>query len=426
MPEPATVDDFLELVRRSGVVSPSDLKAFLRRQGGAGALAREPRKIAEILVLDELLTPFQAEQFLRGRWRGFTIGQYKVLQAIGSGGMGDVYLCEHLSDHRRLAVKVLPPEQAKDALNLQRFYREARIVTALHHPNLVRAFETGQDGDLHFLVMDYINGPSMQEMVTKNGPLPFAQAADYMRQAALGLQYFHQAGLVHRDIKPSNILVDRKGVVKILDMGLARFFQDGQGLTQQFDDKSVLGTADYLSPEQARSSSEVDIRSDIYSLGITFYFLLVGRPPFADGRVAQKLLWHQLKAPQPIRELRPEVPENLAAVLHKMLAKEPAERHQTPAALAEALAPWGQSPAASTSDTLHAEDEPFAPLLNMMEAAASLEETPRPELHTIKENVAGTTEKISPPPAAPTVFGRAARPVAKGGRKRRLAVVAAG
>ena len=225
-----------------------------------------------MLVRDGLLTHFQAEQFLQGKWRRFTIGKYKVLETLGAGGMGSVYLCEHKLMRRRVAVKVLPAAKAEDPAALERFYREARAVAALDHPNIVRAYDIDQDENLHFLVMEYVDGASLQEIVKKSGPLDVLRACHYIRQAAVGLQHAHEAGLVHRDIKPGNILVDRTGTVKILDMGLARFFHDEEDMLTKKYDENVLGTADYLAPEQALDSHGVDIRADIYSLGATFYF----------------------------------------------------------------------------------------------------------------------------------------------------------
>ena len=266
------------------------------------ALPNEPGRLAGLLVRDGVLTHFQAEQFLQGKWRRFTIGKYKVLERLGSGGMGSVYLCEHKLMRRRVAVKVLPTAKAEDTSSLERFYREARAVAALDHPNIVRAYDIDQDDKLHFLVMEHVDGSSLQEIVKKAGPMDVLRACHYMRQAALGLQHAHEtAGLVHRDIKPGNILVDRNGIVKVLDMGLARFFHDEEDMLTKKYDENVLGTADYLAPEQALDSHAVDIRADIYSLGATFYFCLTGRTPFAEGTVAQKLIWHQTRQPKPIR-----------------------------------------------------------------------------------------------------------------------------
>jgi serine/threonine protein kinase len=345
MPAPSTNDEFLDLVRKSGVVDEKRLAAHVDKLRETGQLPADPAKLAAQLVRDGILTHFQAEQFLQGKWRRFTIGKYKVLERIGSGGMGTVYLCEHLMMRRRVALKILPADKAKDASALERFYREARAVAALDHPNIVRAYDIDQDDNLHFLVMEHVDGSSLQEIIKRAGPMDHLRAAHYIRQAALGLQHAHDtAALVHRDIKPGNILVDRNGIVKVLDMGLARFFHDEEDVLTKKYDENVLGTADYLAPEQAIDSHGADIRADIYSLGGTFYFCLTGRTPFAEGTVAQKLIWHQTRQPRSIRSIRPEVPEGIASIIDRMMAKDRSQRYQTPQEAADALAPWTQTP----------------------------------------------------------------------------------
>jgi serine/threonine protein kinase len=344
MAAPASSDEFLQLVRKSGVVDEKRLNAYEQQLRASGGAPDEPGKLAGFMVRDGLLTHFQAEQFLLGKWRRFTIGKYKVLERLGSGGMGSVYLCEHKFMRRRVAVKVLPAAKAEDAASLERFYREARAAAALDHPNIVRAYDIDQDENLHFLVMEYVDGASLQEVIKKQGPMSLLYAAHYTRQSAVGLQHAHEAGLVHRDIKPGNVLVDRSGTVKVLDMGLARFFNDEEDILTKKYDESVLGTADYLAPEQALDSHNVDIRADIYSLGATFYFCLTGSPPFSEGTVAQKLIWHQTRQPKPIRTFRQDVPEGLAAVVDRMMQKDKSKRFQTPAQVIEALAPWTAKP----------------------------------------------------------------------------------
>jgi serine/threonine protein kinase len=345
MAAPTTIEEFLDLVRKSGVVDEKRLDVYWEQLRAAAPLPADLGKLAGTFVRDGVLTQFQAEQLLQGKWRRFSIGKYKVLERIGSGGMGSVYLCEHKWMRRRVAVKVLPTARAEEPSALERFYREARAVAALDHPNIVRAYDIDQDDNLHFLVMEYIDGSSLQEIVKRHGVLDVSRAAHYIRQAAEGLNHAHQtAGLVHRDIKPGNILVDRQGVVKVLDMGLARFFHDEEEVLTKKYDENVLGTADYLAPEQALDSHAVDIRADIYSLGATFYFCLTGNTPFNEGTVAQKLIWHQTRQPKPIRSLRPEVSEALAAVIDKMMAKEPAQRYQSPAEFLDALAPFTREP----------------------------------------------------------------------------------
>jgi serine/threonine protein kinase len=339
MPAPTKTEEFLDLVRKSGLVNTDQIDKVQSQVNGNDEAA--PKKLAGLFINAGLLTQFQAEQFLLGKWRGFTIGKYKVLERLGFGGTGTVYLCEHLMVHRKVAIKVLPATKADNPAALGRFYREARAAGILEHPNLVKCHDIDQDNGLHFLVMDYIDGSSLQHIVAKFGPMGVDRAASYIRQAALGLQAAHQAGLVHRDIKPANILVDRKGVVRVLDLGLARFFMDDQDLlTLKYDERNVLGTADYVAPEQALNSHGVDIRADIYGLGATFYFMLAGHPPFPEGKAAQKLIWHQVRQPKPIQELRQEVPDGLAAIVHKMLAKKPEERYLTPADVVAALAPF--------------------------------------------------------------------------------------
>jgi serine/threonine protein kinase len=345
MPAPATADDFLNVARKCDVLDQQKLEACVRKLQDVGQLPADPRELASRLVDEGVLTRFQREQLLRGKYRGFTLGKYHVLERLGSGGMGTVYLAEHRDMRRRVALKVLTTDRRKDSSIVARFRREARAVGALAHPNIVHALDFNEDGEVLFLVMEYVEGVSLHELVARHGPLAFARAAHYVRQAALGLQHAHEsAGIVHRDIKPGNILVDRHGTVKVLDMGLARFFHDEEDiLTRKFDAK-ILGTADYLAPEQALDSHSVDVRADIYGLGATFYFLLTGSPPFPEGTPAQKILAHRLRTPRPVRELRPEVPAELAAVLEKMMAKDPGQRYQTPREVADALLPWTQTP----------------------------------------------------------------------------------
>jgi serine/threonine protein kinase len=337
---PSSAEELIQLIRKSGMVDEQKLANYLHRRQPSRALPGDPREFANELVQDGVLTYFQSEQFLLGKWRGFTIGKFKLLERVGVGGMGQVFLCEHMYMRRRVAVKVLPPAKAEQPAALGRFYREARASGSLEHPNIVRTHDIDQDGNLHFIVLEYVDGPNLLDVVKKFGPLDIARAVSYTRQAALGLDYAFRNHLIHRDIKPGNVLIDRRGVARILDMGLARFINDhGDQLTMKYDDKIVLGTADYVAPEQVANSHSVDIRADIYALGGTLYFLLAGHPPFPTGTVSQKLLWHRTKDPTPIRQIRPEVPEALAAIIGKMMSKDPRARYQTPAQVATELEP---------------------------------------------------------------------------------------
>jgi serine/threonine protein kinase len=361
MPAPATAEDFLDLVRKSNQIDNARLEAYLRLPRRV-PLPTNPRKLASQLVRDGLITNFQAEQFLLGKYKGFTLGGYRILERLGTGGVGTVYLAEHELMKRRVALKVLPVAYADDPALLERFRREARSAALLNHPHIVHVFDFRQEGSIHFLVMEYIEGPNLQQLIERRGPLPVSVACDYARQAALGLHYAHEQGLIHRDIKPANLLVDPNGIVKVLDLGLARFRDDRESsVTRQFNSKVVLGTADYLSPEQALDQPNLDGRSDIYSLGATLFALLTGRPPFHEGTIGQKLMWHQTRCPQSVTELRPDVPKELANLVARMLAKSPEDRPASCAEVADQLQCWIEqdrhplAPTARSLSDLHLE-----------------------------------------------------------------------
>lgn len=339
MPPPATNEDLLSLVAKSGVADEKRLDAYLKRVGDA--VPDEPGELAVALVREGILTNFQVQQLMQGKWRGFAIGNYKVLERLGSGGMGNVYLCEHKVMRKRVAIKVLATISAENPEALKRFYREARAASALDHPHIVRAHDVGKEDKLHFLVMDYVDGSSLENIIRRHGPMDVLRACNYVRQAAMGLHFAHESGLIHRDIKPANLILDRTGVVKVLDMGVARFSQeDDEVLT-----KGPLGTADYLAPEQALDSHGADRRADIYSLGATFYFLLTGNPPFTEGKtVAQKIMLLQTKPPRPLSEFRHDVPPAVESIITRMMAKKADVRYQTLEEVIEALEPLTEKP----------------------------------------------------------------------------------
>ncbi|MCS6976034.1 MAG: serine/threonine protein kinase [Gemmatales bacterium] len=347
MPAPTTVEAFLELVQKSRLVEPDRLDAYVLNLKAEG-LPNRPKDLAGQMLRDGLLTDFQARQLLLGKWRGFIFGKYRVLEQLGSGGTSTVFLCEHTLLRRHVAIKILPVIRAQSETALARFYREARAAAALNHPNIVRAFDVDQEGDIHYIVMEFVDGASLHDIVRQHGPMDVTRACHYIRQAACGLQHIHENRLIHRDIKPGNLLLDRQGTIKILDLGLARFFADaaGDSLTTRFDNQSMMGTADYIAPEQAMDLHSADIRADIYSLGASFYFLLAGRPPFDGKTITQKLIQHQTQLPKPIAEVRPEVPAGLSDLIDRMMQKNPADRFQTPAEVAEALEPWTREPIA--------------------------------------------------------------------------------
>ncbi len=333
MAAPMTTPDFLDLVRASGLLDEGTLDRV------AGEFPAEPVACAEKLVSAAVLTPFQAKQLLAGRVRGLALGQYRVLGPLGKGGMGIVYLAEHVDLGRKVAIKVLNEEQAREKLGLERFFREARAVAALDHPNIVRLHDITQAGGTYFLVMEFVDGVDLQALLDLSGPLLPERAANYIAQAAAGLRHAHSKGFVHRDIKPANLILAGDGTVKVLDMGLARSLSTpGDALTATLDEDVIVGTADYLSPEQALNA-HLDARSDIYSLGATLFALLTGRAPF-QGSTAQKVAQHQLAATPDVRKARPDVAPGLAAVAARMMAKLPRDRYQSAHEVILALMPW--------------------------------------------------------------------------------------
>lgn len=368
------VPEFIDLVKRSKLVDTDRLDELLARL--APPPADSPALGAQ-LVEAGLLTPWQCERLLAGRYKGFILGKYKLLGHLGTGGMSSVFLAEHLVMRHQVAVKVLPHNLVRQSSYLERFHQEARATALLSHPNMVRAFDVDAEGDTYYLVMEFVDGKDMKALVDRDGPLPYKVAADYARQAADGLSYAHGRGLIHRDIKPANLLVDTTGTVKILDLGLARFSDESlASLTVDYDE-NMIGTVDYLAPEQALDSHNVDARADIYSLGCTLYFMLTGAPPFGDGTIPQRLMKHQKEEPASIRRKRPDAPEELISICIRMMAKTPATRHQSAAEVSELLTSWlngestshggiGKLPAAppppSTGPVIREEDLTLAPL----------------------------------------------------------------
>lgn len=288
--------------------------------------------------------------------------RYRVLGLLGAGGMGAVYKAEHRLMERMVALKVINPALVSSPAALERFEREVKTAAKLSHPNIVAAHDAEQAGGLHFLVMEFVEGVSLDRLVAARGPLAPQIAAHLIRQAALGLQHAHTKGMIHRDIKPQNLMVSPpKWDLKILDFGLARLASQAWQSTAEAADGApdrpenatragaILGTPDYIAPEQATDAHLADIRADIYSLGCTLYFLLAGEPPFAGGTMLDKLHAHKSIAPTPIRLRRPEVPEELEQILERALAKDPNQRFATPEEFAKALAPLARAKGATAS-----------------------------------------------------------------------------
>jgi serine/threonine-protein kinase len=318
--------------------------------------------LATELIRRGWLTPYQVELLTGGRVHDLLVGHYIVLDRLGEGGAGQVFKARHQTMERLAALKIVRRELLANAEMVRRFYREIEAVSQLSHTNIVHAYDAGPVGMTHFLAMEYLEGIDLSRLVKQGGPLSVDEAREYIREAAVGLQYIHEHGMVHRDIKPSNLMLCGSvgewksdsapalghshsrtlshSHVKILDLGLARLQQRATGelaTTITGSNTTMMGTVDYMAPEQAIDSHTVDIRADIYSLGCTLFYLLTGQPPFPGGTEAEKLVKHQMKLPPDVRELRPEVPEDLMAILSKMVAKEPGQRFQTATELLQVL-----------------------------------------------------------------------------------------
>jgi len=363
------MDEFLRVVRASGLADSDRLdEAIASWKGVTGPV---PEACIQAIIDLGLLTPWQMEQIRKGRHKGFMLGKYKLLRLLGSGGMSSVYLAEHTTLHNKVAIKVLPVKRIDQTSYLARFEREAQSSARLNHPHIAKAFDLDTSGSIHFIVMEYIDGTDLYARVKKDGPLPVREAADFIRQAALGLHHAHEEGLVHRDIKPANLMVDKRGHLKILDLGLAlaKNDDDEASLTKEHDEK-VLGTADYLAPEQARDSHKADRRSDIYSLGCTLYYLLVGKPPFAKGSLAERIRGHMNEPAPNLLDARPDVPAAIVELYFRMMEKHPDARQQTAQEVADSLASW----------------------LTMTAAAAGRQRPEPPRRSSLRRTAAGPTE----------------------------------
>ncbi len=268
---------------------------------------------------------------------GTTLGPYRLEQFIGGGGMGAVFRAHDTTLDRVVAVKVLAGRQADDEEMLRRFRNEAQSAARLDHENIGRVHAVGSEAGWHFIVLEYIEGRNVRDIVRDEGPFDVARTVDVAIQVADALEHASERAVVHRDIKPSNIVITPAGRARIVDMGLARLHQMA-GDRDLTISGMTLGTFDYISPEQARDPREADVRSDLYSLGCTMFFMLVGRPPFADGTMVQKLLQHQQEQPPAIEKLRPDVPRRLAGIIARLMAKKPGDRYQRPADLVADLA----------------------------------------------------------------------------------------
>jgi serine/threonine-protein kinase len=327
--------DFLSLIRRSGVLSDRQLEevdAGVR----AGDYPTKARALADRLIAEGVLTDFQADRLLKGKAHGLVVGRYVILDRVGEGGRGRVFKAQHRLMGRLVALKVIAPQIASRVSSIARFHREMRLLGRLNHPNVIRALDADQVGDLLYIVMEYVGGRSLDEVLRERGPLPAREVIDYMSQAALGLAHAHERGIIHRDVKPPNLLLSEEGQIKVLDLGLSALMEADSAASFATAAGRIVGTVNYMSPEQAVGLT-IDGRSDLFSLGCAMYQLLSGRLPFPGETAAECIALRVQGRSAPITEFRTDLSPSLVHVLERLIARRPEDRFQTAAEAAAAL-----------------------------------------------------------------------------------------
>ncbi len=336
-----TSDSLLNSILRSCLISPTELERAV--QSIPEPDRSNPRGLATHLVDQGKLSTFQAQKFLKGASGGLILGPYEILAPIGRGGMGTVYLARNRETRLLLALKVLPPRRAREEERLlARFRREMQISQRVSHPHVALTYEAGKYQGIYFIAMEFIPGKTLYRLVSDRGPLSVTQAAYLFSEIASGLDHAHEQGVIHRDLKPSNIMVTPNGHAKLLDLGLALIEGEVSESLEVTGGKGyIVGSMDYIAPEQTRDALRVDSRADIYGLGCTLYFSLTGQPPFPGGSSKEKMLRHRKEKPPSLLKFNPQIPPDFAHIVETMMAKDPNERYYSAKVVQTVLCPWG-------------------------------------------------------------------------------------
>lgn len=349
-----SVETYCNLLARSSLLTPQEVKTVHGRWlAEAREHAGQADHFAKWLIARHFITEYQAKLIARGQVDNFFLGQYKLVERIGQGRMAGIYKGVHRLG-QTVAIKVLPPSKAKIPELFTRFQREARMAQQLRHPNVVRAFQMAESGGVFYIVMEFLEGETLEDYLKRRPKMPPVEAVRLIYQALQGLQHIHEKQLVHRDLKPANLMLvptpdasTAHATIKILDIGLGKvMFDEGDddGQAQLTVDGTMLGSPLYMAPEQARSAHSADIRADIYSLGCVLYHCLTGQPPFQENNVVKLMLKHAQEPPRPIRDFNLAVPEGLQHMVMWMLAKEPGQRFPTPERAAASLQTYLAAP----------------------------------------------------------------------------------
>jgi serine/threonine protein kinase len=441
------------LLIRSRLMTPEEMRAMYQLwEADGGDNASSLGEFTKWLVAHRYVTDYQATLLAKGHGDPdiYFLGQYKILERLGRGRMAGVYKAVHTLG-QTVAIKVLPPSRAKDPVMLGRFQREARLALRLKHPNVVRSFQIGQAGGLYYLVMEYLEGETLEDVLGRRQRLPPPEAVRLIHQALTGLEHIHELGLVHRDLKPANLMLvpgpaagepdtTARATVKILDIGLGRELFDenepgarppgtspGEDYIELTGEGVILGTPDYLAPEQARDPRAIDIRADIYSLGCVLYHLLTGQPPFPDTNFINQMVRHATETPKPLQHFNPAIPDGLQQILNYMIAKQAPQRYPNPERAAQALQMFLM--AESQAPVPNDEAPQMRKYLTWLETAPNEPEPAAPAEHDrsnvpVAKPLASSVRSSQSPAPTPLARSRSDRKKHKKHRRRRRVPIA--